>query len=107
MILVPLVTYKRFMLWQVLDMCSQILGALSPQRLATITAKFLKELCEAMAPGKVSRLKSDLPTPRQEILHLCRGMRHVKLSLRTSTEVNTFFKPAAIHKNFSKRQNLC
>ncbi len=69
------------------ESCSLILGALAPQRLATIAARFLKELCEVTVAGKVPRLKSDLPTPRQEIFQICRGMRHVKLSLRTNFEV--------------------
>lgn len=76
------------MAWQVVESCSRILGALASQRLATIAARFLKELCDSTATaGKVSRLKSDLPTPRQEIFQICRGMRHVRLSLRTDAEV--------------------
>ena len=76
---------------QVVESCSRILGALASQRLATIAARFLKELCDstAAAAGKVSRLKSDLPTPRQEIFQICRGMRHVRLSLRTDAEVKS------------------
>lgn len=69
-----------------------MLGTLSPSRLRSVVARFMKEVCETGSHAKVSRIKSESPAARQEILQLCRGMRHVRIPVTTSSEARP--KPA-------------
>lgn len=76
---------------QVVESCALMLGALSDQRLPSIVARLLREMCEAQPP-RPARLRSDSPAARAEILQMCKGIRHVRLPLGSSAQV---FRQAA------------
>ena len=61
---------------------AELLGVLSTLNLQGITARFLKEIG--------SRLQADSSSlARAELLTLCYGMRWVRLSMRTDSEVSS------------------
>ena len=61
---------------------AELLGVLSTLNLQGITARFLKEIG--------SRLQADSSSlARAELLALCYGMRWVRLSMRTDSEVSS------------------
>lgn len=73
---------------QVVESCAVMLGALSQQRLLSIVARLLREVSDAPGPGDAPRLRSDSPSARQEIIQICRGMKHVRLPLGNGTQVH-------------------